>query len=122
MGKQARLKAERRRVRAASPTGLHLTVVTGIDDRSDDLATEVAQTKAALLYADRVTLFSPKAAMLDGMRSLGGADRATQLEFLASTAPFLMPEVTGTLGQLRDALAGLTPLNQLSGVQRTSGA
>lgn len=119
MGKQARLKAERRRARAASPTGLHLTVVTGISDGLDDLATEVAQTKAALLYADRVTLFSPKAAMLAGLRALGDAGRVMQqLEFLASTAPFLMPSVTDNLSQLTSAVAGLTPLNQLSGRER----
>jgi hypothetical protein len=47
---------------------LHITVVTGYGDGSHlNVAHETALVKAALLYADRVTLASPRVAMLASM-------------------------------------------------------
>lgn len=46
--------------------GLHITVVTGFGEGAPtlDVAHETALVKAALLYADHVTLASPRVSML----------------------------------------------------------
>jgi hypothetical protein len=64
-------KAKKRRGKKAPPpppprAKVHAKIVTG----ATDLATTVAMVKPAILYADEVTLHSPVASMVQGVREL----------------------------------------------------
>jgi hypothetical protein len=56
----------------ANPTSLHITIVAGSIDRDGalDLSQETRLVKAALLYADRVTLANPKVMIIASMAGI----------------------------------------------------
>lgn len=90
MGKQSRRANRRdrpRRVRYAT-VGPELRVVIATSPRSDargvSLEADVSLAKAALLYADKVELVSPGAAMVASMASLGHGSEADLLHLLGS--------------------------------------
>src|ERR1700733_6804550 len=77
----------------AAPSGpeVHVTVATmPRSDITDSLAHDAALVKAALLYADRVTLASPNAIMMAGVAGLtvpDSQDRRDALMGMASVLP-----------------------------------
>ena len=71
-------------------SGFEITVLTGAVDSSLDLTNELRHVKAALLYADRVKLVSPKMAMLEAASKLTtGSDSefVDRLIYLATPLP-----------------------------------
>jgi hypothetical protein len=64
-------------------TDVHITVAAVSQMHLPDLRHETRLVKAALLYADRVTLASPKALLLASAASLGVGDRRSRLDALA---------------------------------------
>ena len=88
MGKRSRqrqrdLAADRPSATTQRPDAVHMTVaaVTSID--ALDLRHETQLVKAALLYADEVTLASPKALMLASLAAFGAADRRARIDGVA---------------------------------------
>jgi len=68
--------------------GLHVTVIAlGMDGLSLSRETEMA--KAALLYADKVTIASPNAALLAAMASLTVGDKRQRMQTLSQLASVL---------------------------------
>jgi hypothetical protein len=67
---------------ATSATDVHITVAAVSQMHLPDLRHETRLVMAALLYADRVTLASPKA-LLASAASLGVDDRRSRLDALA---------------------------------------
>lgn len=84
------------------PPELHITVMTGAEGDVFDLTPEIELVKAALLYADRVTLVSPKVAMLRataGILESRGAGLGSRLADLME--PLMEPEQVRLLRMLR---------------------
>lgn len=76
---------------STDPIELHITVVAAGDHSGGfALTNEIELVKAALLYADRVTLASPRASMVSmigALSSLTGADRTGAVLQLAEAMP-----------------------------------
>ena len=68
---------------------LHITIVTH-PAGAMDLEQELRLAKAALLYADRVKLYSLKASMLQAAAHVGDLSPRHQLRIIEGVAPFLM--------------------------------
>jgi hypothetical protein len=126
MGKPSRRPNRRerpRRIRYVA-NGPELKVVIATTPRSDsqsiDLRSEVALTKAALLYADKVELVSPAATIVGSVASFADASDADVLELLASLdkrtlAHFGMKEMPANWKEIvlaLTALGSLTPADQ----------
>lgn len=74
---------------------LHITVAAITDMHEFDLRHETELVKAALLYADRVTLASPKVAYMASIASFITLDRRQRIDAMA--------ELMGVLAEGRDA-------------------
>jgi hypothetical protein len=74
-----------------SPAEVHITVATGwVAGRTDfDVSHETKIVKAALLYADRVTLASPRVAMLASFATILVADEGERAEVALQMAQVL---------------------------------
>lgn len=103
MGKRSRHRA--RVVKAAepppaavdpAPTGLHITVAAITDLHELDLRHETELVKSALLYADRVTLASPKVALMASIAGVATLDRRQRIDAMA--------ELIGVLDTGQDAV------------------
>lgn len=103
MGKRSRHRA--RVVKAAepppaavdpAPTGLHITVAAITDLHELDLRHETELVKSALLYADRVTLASPKVALMASIAGFATLDRRKRIDAMA--------ELIGVLDTGQDAV------------------
>jgi hypothetical protein len=68
---------------------LHITVVAFTSGRGLEMTDEIALVKAALLYADRVTLASPKAVLLASVGSYLAASPAQRRDALIEMASVL---------------------------------
>lgn len=68
---------------------VHIVIGTGAKGIS--VEQEVRLLKPALLYADRVTLLSPSAAMLGAAEAVGHMDEPALIEFVRSVAPSINP-------------------------------
>jgi hypothetical protein len=97
-------RAGRRKAAAARPAArakepraseLHITVAAITDMHELDLRHETELVKAALLYADRVTLASPKVAYMASIASFTTLDRRQRIDAMA--------ELMGVLEEGRDA-------------------
>jgi hypothetical protein len=90
---------------------VHMTVaaVTSID--ALDLRHETQLVKAALLYADNVTLASPKVLMLASLAAFGAADRRARIDGMAELIGLLEQgqEATELYQQLRKRRTRLSP-------------
>jgi hypothetical protein len=82
-------------------SGLFNIVITTSPAAGITLAEEIRLAKPALLYADKVTLYSPTAALLLSVGAIADLDDDGLLAFLESLAPSLGPEVPMPLAQLR---------------------
>src|SRR5829696_5065365 len=88
-GARARRQAESE---FAAP-GVRIAIVTGPgSDVSGLLSTEIQLCKAALLYGDAVTLYSPNALMLGSVEQLATADIEARIGFMRAVMPVLNPE------------------------------
>lgn len=88
---------------ASHPTShLEITVVTGAEGSGADLAREAEIVKAALLYADHVTLTSPKAALLQAAFDLlDGPERVRQDRLLELAAALMDPHSAALMATLK---------------------
>lgn len=86
MGGRGRRKRSREST-ALSSTALHMSVATAPSNAVLDLGAEIRQTQAALLYADSVTLISPRAALIQTVADIENATSMELLELLVAVAP-----------------------------------
>lgn len=91
------------RPRAPQPGQLHITV--GVGEADALLETDERLVRASLLYADRVTLLSPAAYMLDATALMRQASGSELFEIVRRVGPLLGP-VDPRMAQLPRALAG----------------
>ncbi len=129
MGKQSTIKKQRRLARAgrpdasagAGPSGLHVSVMTGLSDgRSLTLHDEIQHCKSALLYADTVTLYTLKTAFIGSMAHAATMTTDGMLELLEEVAPNL-PNASISADQirnLRQKLTNMPPRAQLTAKQK----
>lgn len=68
---------------------LRMAVGTAPNANALSLATDVRLVKAALLYADRVVLYSPAATILASTEHVGSLDEDEMVEFLRQVAPIV---------------------------------
>jgi hypothetical protein len=73
----------------ASTAANDLTIAIGTSPGGLSLAADTRLSKAALLYADRVILYSPSAVMLASAEALGELDNSGMVAFLRAIAPSL---------------------------------
>jgi len=71
------------------------------------LSAEIRLCKAALLYGDAVTLYSPNAFMLQGFDQLATADTGARISFMRAVVPVLDPEHGAELVAGLDTFEGL---------------
>jgi len=72
---------------------LRIAILTGpSSDLPGALSSEIRLCKAALLYGDAVTLYSPSAVMLGGVEQLATADTTARISFMRAVVPVLDPE------------------------------
>lgn len=91
--KKAREKRARRVERDKRSTQVRMTVVNASQDQNSmSLSFEVQQCNSALLYADEVTLVSPRAALLKSARDMNELDGVDLLRKLNNVAPKFFPE------------------------------
>ncbi len=136
MGKRGRAKARRNRdsgqgapVAAASDSQVHVTVATvPRGDITGSLAHDAALVKAALLYADHVTLASPNAIMLAGVAGLTNPDSQDRRDALMSMASVLpgSEDAVALYHDLKRRRTKLSPaerlvLSRIEQVLKTSG-
>lgn len=70
-----------------------MAVVTGPSSPDEPmLSREIRLCRAALLYGDAVTLYSPNALMLGSLEQLGGADDDGRMAFMRTVLPILQPD------------------------------
>jgi hypothetical protein len=85
-----------------STSQFEITVVTGAEGGGADLAREAEIVKAALLYADHVTLTSPKAALLQAAFDLlDGPERVRQDRLLELAAALMDPQSAALMATLK---------------------
>ena len=110
MGSRSR-RRERERLAALGPP-VHINVIAPVD-----LAGLADLIKPAVLYADRVTIYSPTAALLHGVTQFGDlthpADQLVAIVELASLVPSALP-----LDFQPDAVAGIEAYLRMSPTQR----
>jgi hypothetical protein len=77
----------------AHTPGVRIAILTGPNsDLPGLLSTEIRLCKAALLYGDAVTLYSPSAVMLGGVEQLAIADTEARIDFMRAIMPVMDPE------------------------------
>lgn len=118
MGRASRAKRARRQAAALRATEVHTVVLTGIDDSTLAIADEVAYCKAALLYADHVTLFSPKTFLLASVAQLAVADRATIVDLLVDLGDTVFRDRRDDLLRFKALFKSLPSRSQLTKLQR----
>jgi hypothetical protein len=86
--------------------GVRIAIVTGPgSDVRGLLSTDIRLCKAALLYGDAVTLYSPNALMLGSVEQLATTDTEARIDFMRSVMPVLNPEQGPELVANLDAFA-----------------
>lgn len=91
-----------------------MTVVNASQDHdSTSLSFEVQQCNSALLYADEVTLVSPRAALLKSARDMNELDGVDLLRRLKNVVPKFFPEVTEQIYSFLETVDSLPPRSQL---------
>ncbi|HKZ81475.1 MAG TPA: hypothetical protein VJ124_24615 [Pyrinomonadaceae bacterium] len=101
----------------SSPNELHITI--GVYPAKDaNLRQDIKLIKAALLYADRVTIYSPSAALLQIATRLGDLSETEQLRFLEMVAPYVASssdaaKIVDGLRKLRDPRFSQSPQGRL---------
>jgi hypothetical protein len=92
-------------------TALNMTVVNSNFDKDDplSLAHAIQQTHAALLYADEVTLVSPRIALMQSVSTTPLLDPFALLRELEEVAPHRCPDEVEKLAALRDTLSRIPP-------------
>ncbi|SBS78209.1 hypothetical protein MHPYR_520046 [uncultured Mycobacterium sp.] len=112
--KKAREKRARRVERDKRSTQVRMTVVNASQDQnSTSLSFEVQQCNSALLYADEVTLVSPRAAMLKSARDMNELEGVDLLRKLNNVAPKFFPESAEQLRSFLKAVDSLPPRSRL---------
>lgn len=90
---------------------LHITI--GIHPTGNiDLQQDIKLVKAALLYADKVKIYSPTLSTLQLVMQLGGLSQNEQLHFFEMVVPYLMPS-----SQARPIKAMLKKLRNIRALQ-----
>lgn len=106
--RKAREKRARRVARDERRTQVRMTVVNASQDQNAlSLAFEVQQCNAALLYADEVTLTSPRSSFLQNARNLDQLDGIDLLRMFKRVAPRYFPDQTEALTSLLGAIDSL---------------
>jgi hypothetical protein len=92
-----------------------MTVVNASHDAENHLSLihELQLCNSALLYADEVTLVSPRAALLKNAGEIAETDEVSLLRILASVAPKWFPEHVEMLAPVIAALNQLPPRQKL---------
>lgn len=114
-------KAQKRQRNSQKPltsTDLHMSVATAPAVSLLHLGDEIRQSQSALLYADSVTLISPRATLIHSIAFIEDALDLEMLELLVSVAPVHAPQATHQLEELLRAVRSLPPGNQLTSPQR----
>jgi hypothetical protein len=88
------------------PAKVRIAVVTGPGPEVS-LRKEIRLCKAALLYGDAVTLYSPNALMLASVKRLGNATGNERIELLRAFFPIVQPEAGPAVLEALDQLMGL---------------
>jgi hypothetical protein len=116
----ARAKKQRIAERRRQQQRLKMTVVSAEFDHDDvtSLAHETQQCHAAMLYADEVTLVSPRAALLQTVFQAPNAPSRELLKILADAAPRYFPELADRLRQKQATLEGYPARSSLDKAQR----
>lgn len=83
-----------------------------------NLGDEIRQSQSALLYADTVTLISPRATLIHSIAVVEDAPDLEMLELLVSVAPVYAPQATHQLKEILHRVRSLPPGNQLNSTQR----
>jgi len=130
MGKRARKRARELATppltASAAPGAVHVTVAAVAHAATVDLRHETQLVKAALLYADHVTLVSPKALLMAGVAGFGTGKRRTRIDEMAQVIGMLDggQNAEQLYGQLRARRRRLSPLERhmLIGLERTLDA
>lgn len=95
-----------------------MTVATAPSAAVGHLGDEIRQSQAALLYADSVTLISPRANLIQSLASVEDASDLDVLPLLAQVAPTYAPQATAQLEELLQLVREVPPRSQVSGPQR----
>lgn len=113
--KRAREKRARRVRRDTRRSQVRMTVVNSSQDIQNamSLVHEVQLCNSALLYADEVTLVSPRAALLKNAQEISELDGFELLRVFKNVAPKYFPNVTEQLRSTFDTIDGLPPRSQL---------
>lgn len=82
------------------------------------LGDEIQQSQSALLYADSVTLISPRATLIHSIAVIEDAPDLEMLELLVSVAPVYAPQATPRLEEILHAVHSIPAGNQLTSPQR----
>lgn len=113
--KKARERRARRVERDARRSQVRMTVVNASQDvqHAASLAFEVQQCNSALLYADEVTLVSPRAALLKSARDMSQLNGVALLRRLTNVAPKFFPDSSEQLRSFIEMFDGLPARSQL---------
>ena len=98
--------SDRARAHPDDPDRVRIAVVTGPASEVS-LSKEIRLCRAALLYGDAVTLYSPNALMLASVERLGNATAQERIELLRGFLPIIQPEAGPELDQALDQLIRL---------------
>lgn len=118
MGKNA--NRNRRSRKPIAKTSLHISVANASTSRDIDLRDEIRQSQAALLYADSVTLISPRANIIHSVAAIGDAQDLEMLELLAGIAPHYAPDAAPQIQEILNAVRAAPPDRRRIGLQRLS--
>jgi hypothetical protein len=115
---RARAKRIKRIQRDTRTSGVHMTVINASHDSDEimSLSYELQQCNSALLYADQVTLVSPRAALIKNAQQVSELDGLELLKVFKDVAPKYFPEQAETLDELIkyvEAGAGESRVNDL---------
>jgi hypothetical protein len=88
------------------PARVRIAVMTGPGPEVS-LGKEIRLCRAALLYGDAVTLYSPNALMLASVEQLGTATGDERIELLRALLPIIEPEAGPALNETLDQLMRL---------------
>jgi hypothetical protein len=88
------------------PANVRIAVVTGPGPEVS-LGNEIRLCRAALLYGDAVTLYSPNALMLASVERLGNATGDERIELLRAFYPIVEPDAGPAVLEALDQLMGL---------------
>ncbi|MCZ4589598.1 hypothetical protein O4328_39200 [Rhodococcus opacus] len=111
-------KRNGREQKAPTKTDVHMSVATAPSVALAHLGDEIRQSQAALLYADSVTLISPRATLIHSIAELEGAPDLKMLELMVDVAPDYAPKYASDFEELLRAVRSVPAGNQLSSPQR----